>query len=144
MAAREAGVLQPQQLRIASQCEVLMRGFARVGIVALVDETTGYQRIRAERALAAILEKFVAKELQPWTKTFPLDFYLEIARLKGWPMSYSIKRPSVVGHYTNDFVYARIAPGVLDELKRKTPRLPSGRLKNRYFQWFTQNSAIPS
>ena len=40
-------------------------------------------------------------------------------------------------------VYARLAPGVLEELKRKTPRLPSGRLKNRYFQWFTPEYGHP-
>ena len=27
---------------IAKQCEILVRGFARVGIIALVDEATGY------------------------------------------------------------------------------------------------------
>ena len=143
LAARDAGVLHPRQLHIANQCELLMRGFARAGIVALVDEATGYQRIRAERALAAILEKWITNQVQAWTRTFPLDFYLEIARLKSWPKSYSIKRPSIVGHYTNDFVYARLAPGVLDELKKRTPRLPSGRLKNRYFQWFTPEHGHP-
>ena len=49
-----------------------MRGLARVGIIALVDEATGFQRIREERALATILEKFIAKEIQPWAMTFPL------------------------------------------------------------------------
>ena len=123
-------------MHIAQRCDILIRGFAIVGIIALVDEATGYQRIRAERALATILEKFIAHELQPWTKTFPLEFYLEIARLKRWPMSYSIKRPSVVGHFTNDFVYARVAPGVLEELRRLNPSLPGGGRKWRHHQWF--------
>ena len=57
-----------------------------VGIIALVDEATGYQDVRAQRALAEILEEFIAKELQPWTKTFPYEFYTrDNARLKGWP-----------------------------------------------------------
>ena len=43
LAARTAGALQKQQMHIAERCEILMRGFARVGIVALVDEATGYQ-----------------------------------------------------------------------------------------------------
>ena len=34
LAARADGVLQKQQLPIAQQCEVIMRGLARVGIVA--------------------------------------------------------------------------------------------------------------
>ena len=55
-----------------------IRGLATVGIIALVDETTGCQRIRTERALAAILEKFIAKEIQLWTHTFPYEFYEQI------------------------------------------------------------------
>jgi len=49
-----------------------MRGLATVGIIALVDETTGCQRIRTERALAAILEKFIAKELPTVDTHFPV------------------------------------------------------------------------
>ena len=46
------------------------RSLAKVGIVALVDEVTGYQDARAKDALAKFFEAFVAKELQPWVKTF--------------------------------------------------------------------------
>ena len=134
--ARDAGALQKNQHHIASRCDVLIRGLATVGIIALVDEATGFQRIRSERALATILEKFIAKELQPWTSTFPYEFYEQIFRLKGWPGPDGVKRPQVIGLYTNDIVYSRIAPGVLDELKRITPRLPSGQLKYRYYRWF--------
>ena len=102
--AQEAGALRAQQAHIARRCKILMRGFSRVGIIALVDEATGYQEIRARRALATILEKFIARELQPWTKTFPYEFYNQIFRLKGWPGPQGMKKPSVIGHYTNDFV----------------------------------------
>ena len=135
--ARQAGSLDWQQKHLAERCEILVRGFAYLGIIALVDEATGYQDIRAKLALAKILEEFIAKELQPWTKTFPYEFYTEIARLKDWPEIYSIKRPSVIGHYTNDIVYDRIAPGLLEELRRVNPTLPTGRRKNRHHQWFT-------
>ncbi len=39
---RSAGALMKQQEHIAAQCEILIRGLARVGIIALVDEATGY------------------------------------------------------------------------------------------------------
>ena len=72
--ARADGVLRPSQMHIAHRAEVLIQGLATVGIVALVDEATGYQRVREERALATILERFIAKELQPWTRTFRTTF----------------------------------------------------------------------
>ena len=141
--AADAGALRASQLHIAQRCAILIRGLATVGIIALVDEATGYQDVKAQRALAKILEAFIAKELQPWTKTFPYEFYLEIIRLKGWPDFYAIKRPSVIGHYTNDIVYGRIAPGLLEELHSKNPTLPTGGRKHRHHQWFTPELGHP-
>ncbi len=49
----------------------------------------------------------------------------------------------MIGHYTNDIVYARLAPGVLKELQALTPKLPSGNRRNKYFQWFTPDFGHP-
>ncbi|MCY4392776.1 MAG: P63C domain-containing protein [Chloroflexi bacterium] len=142
-AAHRAGALQPRQEPMAERCEILLDGFSTVGIVALVDETTGYERVKEERALAKILEAFIVKELQPWTKTFPYSFYEEIYRLKGWDGPHGVKRPPIIGRYTNDFVYERIAPGVLDELRSKNPILPSGGRQTKHHQWFTPDLGHP-
>ena len=141
--ARDVGALLDSQQHIADRAAILIRGLAAVGIIALVDEATGYQRLREERALATILEKVIAKELQPWTKTFPYEFYTEICRLKKWPIPDGVKRPSVIGHYTNNIVYKRIAPGVLNELRKKNPVQPSGSRRNRHHQWFTPDLGHP-
>jgi hypothetical protein len=120
--------------------DILMRALANVGIVALVDEATGYQRDRASDALAKILEAFIAKELQPYVPTFPQDFYKEMFRLRDldFPQD-SVKRPQYFGLLTNDIIYKRLAPGVLDELKRATPKLESGRYKDKLFQRLSTN-----
>ena len=143
LSARSAGKLQKQQEHIAERCEILVRGFARVGIIALVDEATGYQTYRERRALERILEKFISKELARWAKTFPDDFYEELFRLRDWPSPTSVKRPGVVGHWTNDIVYERLAPGVLEELKKITPRDEKGRTKHRFFQRLTNDVGLP-
>jgi hypothetical protein len=141
--AKEAGALRANQAHIAAACRILHRGFATVGIIGLVDEATGYEDVRPARALAKILEKYIAKELQPWTRTFDLDFYKQIFRLKGWPGPDGAKRPSVIGHYTNDLVYERLAPGVLAELRNKNPVLPQGYRKDRHHQWFNPELGHP-
>lgn len=122
--ARRSQALRPQQEHIAHQCEVLVRGFARVGIIALVDEATGYQRDRAKDALAKILESFVAKELQPYVKAFPPEFYEEMFRLRGlkYPPENPKFRPQYFGLLTNDVVYERLAPGLLEELKKQAKK----------------------
>lgn len=142
--ARKSGRLNYQSEHIAARCEILVRGFARVGIIALVDEATGYQKDRAKDALAQILEAFIAKELQPWLKTFPSDFYQEMFRLRGLPYpTATVKRPQYFGVLTNNIVYDRLAPGVREELQRGVPRNEAGRPTAKYFQKLTQNSGYP-
>lgn len=144
LSAREADALLSHQYPVAARAEVIVRGLAHIGIIGLIDEATGYQDIRAKDALAKILEKFIEKELQPWTKTFPDEFYKQMFRLRDWPWRpWDVKRPSVVGKYTNDLVYERLVPGVLDELRRKNPKLPQGYRKHRHFQWFTPDFGHP-
>lgn len=142
--AKRARVLTQSQERVADQAEVLLRGFARLGIIGLVDEATGYQRDRAKDALARILEQFIAKELQPWVHTFDNEFYEQLFRLRGldYPTD-TVKRPQYFGHLTNDIVYRRLAPGVLEELKRSESKLPSGRRKGTIHQRLTPEMGHP-
>jgi hypothetical protein len=144
LAARDKGLLAPNQLHIARQCEILIRGFARVGIIALIDEATGYQKDRSRRALEEILDLFIKDELGKWMKTFPDDFYSELFRLKGLQyIPFPAKRPRYVGIWTNDVVYHRLAPGILDELKRLTPKDTKGRHQNKLHQRLTEDVGHP-
>jgi len=121
--AAKAGVLLKQQLHIADRAEVLFRGFAKVGIIALVDEATGYQAIRERNALYKILEAYISPTLLPWAKRFPDEFYKEMFRLNDWPYDpESVKRPGVIGTWTNKLIYEQLPEGVLEELKHKTPK----------------------
>lgn len=142
--ARAAGVLGPRQELIAAKAEILMRALAHVGIIALVDEATGYQEVRARDALAKILEKFVATELRKWVKTFPPEFYSQLFRLRGLDLDpRSIKKPQYIGKVTNDIIYQRLAPGVLEELKRLTPRDGKGRHKHQLHRRLTEDLGHP-
>ncbi len=144
LAARAAGALPRNQEHVAKQAEILIRALAHTGIIALVDEATGYQSVRARDALEKILETFINDELRKWTKTFPNEFYKQMFRLNGWPYRpESVNRPGVVGKYTNDVVYDRLAPGVTAELESKNPRLPSGNRRHRHFQWLTEDVGDP-
>lgn len=142
--ADRAGVLRANQKHIADACRQLSRGLTRIGIIGLVDEATGYQKERAANALAKILEQFIAKELQQWVPTFQPEFYEQMCRLRGleYPR-YTVKRPSYFGHLTNDIIYRRLAPGVLDELKRTTPKAQSGRHKQQLHRRLTPELGHP-
>jgi hypothetical protein len=144
LAARNKGSLNYQQAHIAEQCEILVRGFARVGIVALVDEATGFQADRERDALAKILQAFVQTELRKWVRTFPAEFYQQLFRLRGlaYPPA-NMKMPQYIGNLTNNIVYDRLAPGVKDELKRLTPKDAKGRPRHKLFQRLTDDVGSP-
>lgn len=141
--AREMGALQAQQLPKAQQAEMLTRGLARVGIVALIDEATGFQRDREKDALAKILEAFVAKELQPYLRTFPPEYYEQLFKLYGLqypPVVNKSWRPAFFGHITNDVIYSRLAPDLLPELKKAATKADR---KSKLHQWLTQDIGHP-
>ena len=143
--ARDEGVLMASQMRTAAACEVLMRGLAHVGIIALVDEATKYQEIRDREALQEILDKYLLADRAKWAKRFPDEFYKEIFRLRGWQwQGMKINRPQVVGKYTNDVVWERLAPGVREELERLNPKGGSGSRRAKHHQWLTHDVGHPA
>ena len=142
--AREAGALQRQQLGKAQKAEILLRGLAETGIIALIDEVTGYEKVRPQNALQAYLEMIVRKELAAWAKKFPDEFYENIYKLKGWIWPGMQKnRFSVVAHYTRDLVYERLAPGLLKELEIKSPKDEKGNRPNKLHQYLTEDIGDP-
>lgn len=142
--AREAGALQKQQLAKAQKAEILTRALAETGIVALIDEVTGYEKVRPQNALQAYMEMVIRKELAAWAKRFPDEFYENIYRLKGWPWPGMQKnRFSIVAHYTRDLVYERLGPSVLQELEKKSPKDENGYRANKLHQWLTDDIGVP-
>ncbi len=143
--ARDAGVLKTrQEIHYARACEALVRAFAKVGIIALVDEATGYQADRDKEELQKILKAYIQPELLPWTKRFDKEFYEQLFRLRGWQYSpLSIKRPKLVSLLTVQLVYDKLPPGVLDELRRLNPvDAETGRRKHKHHQHLTESTGV--
>lgn len=143
--ARAAGATGPRQAGIVQRCEMLVRGFARVGIVALVDEATGYQSERDRDELHRILAAYLSEERLAWAKRFPDEFYKQIYRLKGWTWPVTGRaKPPVLGHITNDIVYDRLPPGVLDALRERNPvDEDTKRRRWRHHQFLSQDFGQP-
>jgi hypothetical protein len=139
--AREFGLLRNRlDAAYAQAAESLIVSIAKVGVAALIDEATGFQRARERDALQKLLDQYLRKEYAAWAKRFPDEFYIQMFRLKKWPWKgMAINRPSIVGTYTRDIVYARLAPDVLKELERLNPRTEQGQRKVKHHQWMTED-----
>lgn len=61
---------------IVRNADIIIRSVAKVGIIALVDEVTGYNKdkSRAKDELQQFLNKFINREMSKWIRTFDDDF----------------------------------------------------------------------
>lgn len=142
---RTTGRVPKRYEGMIAAADALIRALAEVGIVALVDEATGFQEVRQRHALQEILDAFLLKELAAWAKRFPDDFYQQIYRLRGWEWrGRKFNPPQAVAGYTNDFVYERLAPGIREELETRMPRDDTGRKKGRLHQLLTEDIGHPA
>ena len=142
--AMHDGVLQTEkQIRTANRLYAIMTAFAKTGLVAVIDEVTGYQADRDREALQKVLEVYISEEMLPWAKRFPDEFYRQMFRLKGWEYKGKAKTP-YAGKLTNDYIYNYLPKGVLEELKSKTPKSHAGNRTNRFHQHLTENTGLPN
>lgn len=134
LSARRAGKLHHSQEHLAVQAEVLMEAFAKVGIIALIDEATGYQRDRSHDALRLLLSKYIAQGLQKWLKTFPDAFFQELDRLYDNDTSHG-KRPQYYGRFINKYVYEPLENGYVKKELDRLNITDEGRRRARFHQW---------
>jgi hypothetical protein len=111
---------------------------SKVGLVALIDEATGYQYYRQEDALQVKIKAFMADELRDWEKTFPDELWEEFGRLTNWnkPLRY---RPKWWGKLVMELIYNALDPDVAEYLKNHKP---PPRHKRNYHQWFTEDYGL--
>jgi len=142
--ARSMDLLTTQQLPLAEQSEILVRALAKVGIVALVDEATGFQTERDRDELHRLLSVYLVEERLAWAKRFPDEFYKQIYRLKGWKWPVGKAKTPLLGHITNEIVYERLPAGVLPKLQELNPTLEdSKRRKFKHHQFLSQDVGQP-
>ncbi len=133
VAALQKGVLSTSRQReIAVQCSIILGSCAKVGLIALIDEATGYQYERAEDALQVKLRAFIADDLRDWEKTFPDELWEEFGRLTNWqgPLH---SRPKWWGKLVTELIYDTLDADVSKYLKENKP--PPG------IKWFQQLTA---
>lgn len=142
--ARDAGVLQTQQLERARKADLLIRALADVAIIALVDEATGFQDVRERDELHRLLSVYLTEERLAWAQRFPNEYYKQLYRLRGWAWPTGKAKSPLVGKLTNMLVYERLPEGVLGELRNRNPTEPgTGRRKWKHHQFLSEDIGQP-
>jgi hypothetical protein len=147
--ADAAGKLTKLQKHIAAKARVLLLGLAETGIIALVDEATGYQRERPKDELQKILAAYISPTLLPWTERFPVEFFKEMFRVYGWAWPYTAEHypgpqgPRYAGKLIKKIIFENLPPGVLDELDKMNPPNAKWQRKSRMSQLLTSEIGHP-
>jgi len=144
--AKNAGVkLTEKEIALERQAQIVVRAFSKVGIISVIYNVTGYQDQVVMGALNELLNKMLLDEAKKYQVTFPIDFYKQIFRLNNWPWKpeNAQKKPGVIGNWTKDLIYKRMAPGLLKELERKNPKNEKGYRDHKHFQFLTDEVGEP-
>lgn len=137
--ALEEGALQtPRQMAIAYKAAIFLASVAKVGLLSLIDEATGYQYERAEDALQFKLRLYLAEEMRKWERTFPDELWREFGRLTRWKGGIH-QRPKYWGKLVYELVYVYLDEDVANWLKENAPKPRKGQ---NYHQWLTSQYGL--
>lgn len=138
LAARRGGALTQKQLPLAEKAEILQSAFAKVGMIALIDEATGHQFSRKYDALRILIQQYISDGIKRWTKRFPDKFFEELDRLYDNPKTTSHNRPMCYGKFINKYVYDPIENGYLKEKLDELNITSDKKRKARFHQWLSE------
>jgi hypothetical protein len=130
--------LTPRQMEICVRASLFLRAAAKLGIVALVDEATGYQFDRPLDALQLKMKLFLETEMRKWEKTYPDQLWVEFGRLTKWKGTLH-QRPKYWGKLVMELVYGYLDADVAKWLKENAPKPVSGQ---NYHQWLTSQYGL--
>jgi hypothetical protein len=119
---RKHNVLTEQELPTAEAAETLIRSFSQRGVIAAVDEATGFLFEWLRGALIKQLAPLVHEGLAFCVQDFPSDFFKEMCRLRGVAFKADMQLPEDFGDLTVDIVFSRMQPEALAELKETLVR----------------------
>jgi len=136
--AAEKAVLTDRQKRIGINANAFLRACAKVGIVALVDEATGYQEQRPLDELQLKLKRFLAEEMRKWDSTFPEELWVQFGRLTNWRGSLH-HRPKYWGKLVMELIYQYMDADVATWLRENAPKPIKGQ---NYHQWLNEQYGL--
>lgn len=121
--ALKNGILNESQAETAEQAYILFKGFATVGITALVDEATGYKKQKQDE-YRKLFDSFINEEFREWNKEFPEEFPDMIYKLYGIKRKPNKNHPQFFSWFTKKYIYHPLANSngaILEKLEEKNP-----------------------
>lgn len=140
--------LTSKQLDLARQAELILRSAAKIGIIALIDEATGYIKDKAREEYKELFREFILNEHREWAREFPDQFFDVIYSLYRLPRRHKHKHPQFFSHFIRKYVYAPLANSngaILEMLDEKNPTVyVGGGRRYKLFQFLEEKVGLPA
>jgi len=137
--ALQDGKLESEtQVSIAMRAAMFSAACSKVGLIALIDEATGYQHHREGEELQLKLKLYLENEMRKWDRTFPADLWVQFGRLTHWKGSVN-QRPKYWGKLVMELIYEYLDPDVAQWLRENAPKPKHGQ---NYHQWLTSQYGL--
>jgi len=143
----EHGSLTASQIPLSVQADLIMRGLAEVGIVALVDEATGHIEEKRKDEYRELFKDFIRQQVKEYEKEFPKQFTDNLYRFYSLAPGTPGKHPQFFGKLTRRYIYEPLANSkgaILEMLDEKNPVVyAKGGRKYKMFQFLTETVGLP-
>lgn len=140
LSLRRAGKLGEGYLDYAANCEMFMLALADVGLAALIDEATGYDKIKKKREYQELFKDFIREEHSDWVREFPNEFFEHLYRVYHCERT-GRNHPSFFAHVITKYIYWPLADShgaILEQLKEKDPIVSKNGRRYRLHQFLTE------
>lgn len=143
----EPRALSASQIPLSVQADMIMRGLAEVGIIALVDEATGHIEEKRKDEYRELFQEFIRQQVREYEKEFPRQFTDHLYRFYGLTRGEKGRHPQFFGKLTRRYIYEPLADSkgaILEMLDDKNPVVTEkGGRKFKMFQFLTDSIGLP-
>lgn len=143
--------LLPSQKFLARQAEIIVRSAAKIGIIALIDEATGFIEDKRREEYRTLWQEFIRDEFRQWEQAeFPDDIFDMIYKLYGLKRfnPNSTKHPRFFSKFLRKYIYLPLASsngGILEQLEEKNPVVyANGNRRYKLFQFLSDEVGLPA
>lgn len=141
---KKAKSLYERYEKIIAACDALDHGFSKRGIIALVDDATGYRADQIKEDVLRVIAEYMSPRLVDLTKRFQPEFFEEVYRLHGWEYKPgNSHHPQYTGKFITKYIYEPLPPGVLEEMKVRLPKNENGNRKSQLWRTLSKDTGIP-
>jgi hypothetical protein len=149
--ASKAGKLGSGQESLAMQAEIIIRASAKLGIVALVDDATGFVADKRREQYKELFRDFVREEIRLYDEPqFPDQLFDIIYKIYGLPRKADARNnhPQFFGWFIRKYIYEPLANSngaILEMLDEKNPVVyVNGGRRYKLYNFLSEVIGIPA